>query len=446
MMKTRYDKDAADFLPDALAVRNERLPGWARSGILLMFVFFGLAVAWAVMCRVDVIVEAAGKLVSDHQTIVMKPLERTVIKGVHVAVGDRVKAGQVLVTFDPVFSESDRDRLAMEIRVYESQFNRLSAEYEGRELVLPEKPTEEELWQRSIYEGRRQFYAEKMAYFEKDLDRIAKSREAISKNLEVQRDRLAGYHEIEKMHERAMRSSAGSLRQVKETQLARMELEADISDKSHNMLALNSEYLSRQAEREAFRREWNIQTAEEMVKARENLIRARKEYDKAFQLTSYVELRAPEDAVVHDIAPLSIGSAVREAETLVTLVPLGGTLEVDAMIRAGDIGKVKTGDSVRVKVTAFPFQKHGTLEGVVRVLSEDAFTQPAAGEGAQGQGGAFYRARIAFDTGKNARSSLPPRLIPGMETQCEIRVGSRRVIEYLTHPIIKSLDEAIREP
>ena len=285
-MKTRYDKDAVDFLPDALVVRNERLPGWARCGILLMFAFFALAIAWATLCKVDVIVEAAGKLVSDHQTIVMKPLERTVIKGVHVAVGDRVKAGQVLVTFDPVFSESDRDRLAMEIRVYESQFDRLSAEYEGRQFVLSASPTEEELWQRSICDGRRQFYDEKMAYFEKDLERIAKTSESIRKNLEVQRGRLAGYREIEQMHERAMKSSAGSLRQVKETQLARMELEADISDKTHNMLALNSEYLSRQAEREAFKREWNIHTAEEMVRARENLIRARKEYDKAVQLTS----------------------------------------------------------------------------------------------------------------------------------------------------------------
>ena len=38
------------------------------------------------------------------------------------------------------------------------------------------------------------------------------------------------------------------------------------------------------------------------------------------------------------------------------------------------------------------------------------------------------------------------RLIPGMETQCEIKVGRRRVIEYIIHPLIKSLDEAIREP
>ena len=38
------------------------------------------------------------------------------------------------------------------------------------------------------------------------------------------------------------------------------------------------------------------------------------------------------------------------------------------------------------------------------------------------------------------------RLIPGMECQAEINIGTRRVIEYIIHPLVKSLDEAIREP
>ena len=270
--------------------------------------------------------------------------------------------------------------------------------------------------------------------------------QALEGNLAVQRERLAGFRDIERMYAGAIRSQSGSLRNLKETQLSRMALEADISDKEHTIPALKNEYAAREAERDAFRTEWNIKTAEEMVRARENLTRARKEYDKASQLASYVELRAPEKAVVHEIAPRSVGSAVREAEAVITLVPLGGTLEAEVLVRAGDIGRVKVGDSVRIKVSAFPFQKYGTLEGTVRVLSEDAYAQKQREEDGSGTGGAFYRARIALDAAANERSAIPPRLIPGMETKCEIRVGSRRIIEYLVYPIIKSLDEAIREP
>ena len=106
------------------------------------------------------------------------------------------------------------------------------------------------------------------------------------------------------------------------------------------------------------------------------------------------------------------------------------------------------GDTVRVKVTAFPFQKYGTLEGVVRVISEDSFirSQDGAGQAKPGSGAAYYRARVELTPLDSKQVELTSRLVPGMENQCEIRVGERRIIEYLIHPIIKSLDEAIREP
>ena len=245
-----------------------------------------------------------------------------------------------------------------------------------------------------------------------------------------------------------MKTQAASLRTLKEMQINRMQLEAEISDKENQLLVLESERKARMAERDAFSAQWKIETSREMVQTREALTKALKEYDKANQMASYVALRSPEEAVVHDIAPISIGSAVREAETLLTLVPLGGRLEAEAEIRAEDIGKIHVGDSVRVKLTAFPFQKYGTIEGKVRVISEDAFSraQDAPTRSSSQVGAAYYRARVEFAPTSEAQAKLLARLIPGMETQCEIRVGGRRIIEYLIYPIIKSLDEAIREP
>lgn len=439
-MKRHADRDVTEFLPDALSIRHEKLPRWASCSVLWLAGVFLLALVWAYIGKVDVIVTASGKLVSDHPTIVMKPLERTVIKKVHVAVGDRVQAGDVLVTFDPAFSKADIERLASEVRIYEAQFERLSAEFEDREYVVPANGDMEALWQRSIFLDRKRFYQEKMTFFEKEIQRLDRSSRSLEANLDLQSSRLKKHRDIEGMLSSAIKSQATSKRSLREAELNRMIVEAEISDKQNNLLVLESERQSRMAERDSFSAGWKIETSKEMVKTRELLTTARKEYDKAVQLSSYVELRAPEAAVVHDVAALSIGSAVREAETLITLVPLGGELEVEAEIGAKDIGKVREGDPVRVKVSAFPFQKYGTLDGCVRVLSEDAFTRQTE----NGMGGnTFYRARIALNMEGN---SLAERIIPGMESQSEIQVGERRIIEYLIHPIIKSLDEAIREP
>ena len=82
---------------------------------------------------------------------------------------------------------------------------------------------------------------------------------------------------------------------------------------------------------------------------------------------------APADAVVLEVAKLSQGSIVREAEAFFTLVPLGTVLEADVQIGSQDIGYVKSQAKVNIKVDAYPFQKHGTLEGSLRTISQDAF-------------------------------------------------------------------------
>ena len=251
-MKKLFDQDAADFMPDALAVRHARLPAWARGGVWFMLLCFVMALLWASLGKVDVIVSARGKLVSDHPTIVMKPLERTVIKSVRVAVGDRVKAGQVLATFDPVFSQADKDRLAAEIRQYQALFDRLSAEFEEREYKPGPNATDEARWQQSIFLKRRRFYAERMEYFRSELERITNTRTSLKGNIAVQRKRLNGYRDIEGMFAEALKSQSASPRMVKEAQLNRLALEADVNEKESQFRALGSELASRQAERESF--------------------------------------------------------------------------------------------------------------------------------------------------------------------------------------------------
>lgn len=439
-MKRILDRDAADFCPDALSVRNAVLPWWARFTVLWMAVFFLLALVWAYLAKVEVIVPAPGRIVSTPPAIVMKPLERTVIREICVRPGDRVEAGQVLVVFDPVFSTADRERLAAEMESCEARFRRLAAEISGTEYVISDRPSEAEVLQLSIFRQRRSLYQEKMNYFSRELERLEKTRAARGENLDMQRERLATYKKIEKMHKEGVTAQVVSLLNLHQVELSRMELEAEIRDKENDILVLGSELQSREAERDAFRKDWELSTSEEMVKTQDLLIQTRKEYDKAMQRTTYVELRAPEHAVVHEVAPLAPGSAVREAESLVTLIPLGVTLEVEAEIRAEDIGKVHKGDGVRIKVSAFPFQRYGTWQGTVRVLSEDTFQKEGSG------GGAFYRAHITLVEEEKAGDKQAGRLVPGMETLNEIRVGERRILEYLTDPIIKSLDESVREP
>ena len=254
--------------------------------------------------------------------------------------------------------------------------------------------------------------------------------------------RLKALNEITDMYDSLLKKRAASRKDLLEIQMQRMQLEADISKLKNSIQEAHHEMESQAASKQTFIMEWGKDISEQMVQVERNLMTTMKSLEKVKQLNNYVVLRAPCDAIVHEIAQFPVGSAVREAEALITLVPINCKIELEAEIPAKDIGKVKVGDNVRVKLNAFPFQKHGTLDGIVRNISEDTFQRESRGEL---DNPTYYRARIER-SGKLRNIHKNFRLIPGMEAQAEIKVGTRSVLEYIVYPLIKSLDEAIREP
>lgn len=159
-----------------------------------------------------------------------------------------------------------------------------------------------------------------------------------------------------------------------------------------------------------------------------------------------VVLSAPADAVVLDLAQRSVGSVVREAEPIVTLVPLNVPLEAEVSVSSMDIGRVTVDRHVRIKLDAYPFQKFGTVSGAVRTVSRDTFT-PSQQEGMSSHSPApFFKARILLSDTRLKGSSEPARLLPGMTVSAEIKVGRRTVISYFLYPLLRGLDDAIKEP
>jgi hemolysin D len=111
---------------------------------------------------------------------------------------------------------------------------------------------------------------------------------------------------------------------------------------------------------------------------------------KAARLAKLLEMHVQVDAVVLKVAERPAGSAVREAEPLFTLIPLDAALEAKVEIRVQDIGYLRPNDRTRIKLGAFPFQKHGIMEGSLRFVSEDAFKKD---NGDQSQSGMYYEGR-----------------------------------------------------
>ena len=198
-----------------------------------------------------------------------------------------------------------------------------------------------------------------------------------------------------------------------------------------------------EAEKLAFEKNWRQRAMEEMLRATRERDTLLQQLQKADKRSKLVTLYAPQDAVVLEIAKLSPGSVVQGAETFFTLVPLNSKLEAEVQINSMDVGYIKDGDAVHIKLDAFPFQRHGTLDGNVRSISQDAFKRDVSAKGGLD---AYYLGRVKFE-GSGLRNMLDSaRLMPGMTLSAEIVVGKRTIMSYIAWPITKGLEEAAREP
>ena len=212
------------------------------------------------------------------------------------------------------------------------------------------------------------------------------------------------------------------------------------------------------AEREAFISDWRRQIYEELVEVDRNISSLEQQIVQTSKLVQYTELRSPCDAVVQEVAPFQEGSAVREAESLVTLIPINEKFEVEVHIPAKDISWVRVGQTCRIKFDTYPFQQCGTRDGKITYISQDAFTgqegmmseeamtSDAGGRLSKMARGATYQARIELEPGDFRGWAKGARILPGMTVNAEIKVGDRTVINYVINPFVKALDESIREP
>ena len=196
------------------------------------------------------------------------------------------------------------------------------------------------------------------------------------------------------------------------------------------------------ADRAAFIEQWFSQISQDLIVARNSRDAATSQLEKASKRQDLVRLTAPERVMVLTLAKLSVGSVLKEGDTLLTLTPMSAPLEAEAQVLSRDVGFIRPGDPVTMKIDAFNFAEHGTVEGKVKWISEDAFTTDDNGQATP----AYYRVRVSVVAINLIDVPSTFRLIPGMTLVADVKVGTRALGAYLIGSMIHGLGQAMREP
>ncbi|GAA5177488.1 hypothetical protein GCM10025771_14690 [Niveibacterium umoris] len=150
-----------------------------------------------------------------------------------------------------------------------------------------------------------------------------------------------------------------------------------------------------------------------------------------------MQLTAPVDGTVQQLAIHAEGGVETPAQALMVIVPKEGQAEVEAVLENNDIGFVKPGQVAEIKVETFPFTRYGTIPGQVNFVSGDAIKDDKQGF--------IFQARLKLDRNAIQVDERAVPLSPGMAVSAEIKTGQRRVIEYFLSPVLGTTNESLKE-
>lgn len=434
------------FQPNAVEVEERAPPHLAHLTLYGSVALLAAGLVWASLSSIDEVVVAPGKLVTVRPTIVVQPMETAIIRSLDVGVGEVVRKGQTLATLDATIAQADIGQLRLKIDALTSQTQRLEAELSGSTYKVGPDARPDEILQGRLFDQRAAFVAAQLRNYAVQVARAESSIAAHDVEDKLLRDRLQASQEIEAMRAILLDRQAGSRLNLLLSQDARIQVEMALAQLAATRTENTHAAEKARAESRSFIEEFRRTATEHLVEARDQRDAASEELKKAVLRRTMVSLTVPEDAIVLEIAQRSIGSIARQAETLFTLIPLDAPIEAEVAIDVKDIGRIGTGQPVRVKFDALPFQRHGTASGTIRILSEDAFARDRQADRASATPSAYYRARIAITDTHLRATPETFRMLPGLSVSAEIKIGQRTVISYLLYPILRGLDESFREP
>jgi hemolysin D len=460
--------------------------------MLTICAFFAALLVWSYFGRLDVHAVAQGKIERVGRAKVIQPLDPGKISAIHVATGDHVKAGEVMLELDPAealadastqrdaefssLAEVDRRRAAGEaVRNLQKQLGHGDGAEARAELQeIAADPMGRAAWSASIPES---FRLRESTLLSSDifqlLDGLANvDKQEAQKQATLERLQMSIAFQDKLIQTLTDRVSTRqqSLDLAVGTKINLYDAKEELQKSQAALASDQGQLIETDAALKELESE-KLKTVSAFIADNQNkLVEAGRKSDEAHEAVNKAEARlkrtnlvSPIDGVVQQISVTTIGQVVTTGQQLIVVTPSEGELQVEALIANVDIGFIKLGQEAAIKVDAFPFTRFGVLHGKVEKIAAEAVDEQAAkramadatsadspnvapSASAPGQAQSFvFPVTISLDTAKiDIDGKLTP-LSPGMTVTAEIRTDSRRVIDYVLSPLAKMASEAMRE-
>lgn len=371
----------------------------------IIFLFLLVFIIWAAFFEIDQTVRSQGKLIPAERTQIIQVADGGVLSRIFVQEGDTVESGQPL-------AELEKDRAS-------ASFTESRAKLASLEIALIRAQAEANqtipIYGKN-YADFSQFQALQMAFY-------TQRKRSLAQDIENLTDSLNSAQQELELNKKLFTTGDTS-------QLEVMRAQRQVTDLQGRINGARNKYLQ-DARAEAAKIAEELSTNYYRLEERQSVL-------------EHTTITAPLSGIVKYQRITTIGSVLRQGDELMQISPTDVEPVFEININPADIGQLKVGLPVTIRLDAFDYSIYGVLHGTLSYISSDTLTE----QGTNGQSNTFYRAHVNLHADApqtpNAKLNLA-MLKPGMTATVDVKAGTRSVLKYMVKPIYKAFGGALTE-
>lgn len=415
--------------------------------------FFGFMI-WAALTPIARGAHVMGHVIVESSRKVVQHREGGIVRDLRVQEGQFVQQGDVLLVLDGIQAKAGVEALEQRLARDLAAHARLQAEVNLATKVDFPKQSDARLMdkyavavmeQADVFMQRRLRLAEQLAQADARVAQLgaqiasnAGDIAALEQNLAIQEKRVSSLAPL-------VNDGLYARNQYLDLELSRNRTAADLASKKNETTRLKEALREAQLTRSTAQATFRQEAAERLSEVRRSIAEAQEQMKAVRDVMARTQIVAPASGQVVNLTVHTIGGVVSPGQTLMSIVPSGERLVIEAQVNPLDIDAVHAGMPVEVKFSALPRRTTPMLVGKLMSISRDVIESGAEqAQGPRKPASGFYLARIEVPETEIAKIH-DADIIPGMPVEVLLKAGERTALEYLVAPWSDLFYKAMRE-
>lgn len=428
------------LLSETVQIEEELLPAVVRPMLGIAAVTVIAFLLWAGMTHIKEVARAQGEIIPVGKLKVVQHLDGGVVAEIPVEERMLVEEGQVLLRVEG--SQAFADLRQMEARRVSLKLRaeRLAAFAEGRPPDLGPLAGEH----KDLLADQQEIHRTQVATRNSTLSILDRQIDQRMRRLSQQQNTLAAAREQQGLTKELsqMREDLAARRLVNRTvlletrrakvtadgEVARLIEEIDVNKQELAEVRSRRADTLNQLRRDALNEMGAVRA--EMAEVEETIQRLQTRVDR-------LVVRAPQRGFIQDIKVQTVGQVIQPGALLMQVVPDKVPLEAEIRIAPKDIGHVRVGQNVNLRITSYDYTRFGYAAGKLKRISASS----VAGEDNK----PFYRGWVTLENPYVGSVRGRNLLQAGMSLEADIMTGEKTLLSYLSKPVVDVISRSFQE-